>query len=260
MPARAPQQVRDNEAAFVLHAYPYRETSLIVEAFTLHHGRVAMVARGAKRPRSELRGLLQAFQPLTLSWAGAAELKTLMKAEWRGGLPLLGGAAILCGFYLNELLLKLLAREDAHAELFADYAQALAALADDTSAAGQAAVLRRFEVRLLAELGYAMNLTHEAEGGEPIDPAHLYHYAPDRGAQRVAGRIAREPGTSPLLVRGITLIALAAGRFPDGDAATEAKRLMREVLDYRLEARGIASRRIVRDLLALDEPKQERTP
>lgn len=258
MPARPPQQVRDDEPAFVLHTYPYRETSLIVEALTRNFGRVAMVARGAKRPRSELRGLLQAFQPLSLSWAGAGELKTLMKAEWRGGLPLLGGAAILCGFYLNELLLKLLAREDPHTELFVDYAQALAALADDTTAAGQAAVLRRFEVRLLAALGYAMSLSHDADEGARIEAAHLYHYAPDRGAQRLAGRVVREPGTSPLVVHGATLIALAAGDFAEADTAAEAKRLMREVLDHRLEARGIASRRIVRDLVALDEQSQER--
>src|SRR3954463_4645019 len=98
---------RDEQSAFVLHTYPYRETSLIVEAFTASWGRIAMVARGAKRPRSELRGLLNAFQPLILSWAGAGELKTLIAAEWRGGLALPTGAALLCGFYLNELLLKL---------------------------------------------------------------------------------------------------------------------------------------------------------
>lgn len=255
--ARQPQQVRDDEPAFVLHAYPYRETSLIVEAFTLACGRVAMVARGARRPRSELRGLLQAFQPLALSWAGAGELKTLVKAEWRGGMPLPGGSALLCGFYLNELLLKLLAREDAHDTLFADYADALAALVADPAASGQAAVLRRFELQLLAATGYAMNLTHEAGSGAPIDAGRLYHYAPDAGAQAVSGRVVREPGASAFLVRGATLVALATGRYPDADHAAEAKRLMREILDHRLEARGIASRRIVRDLMALDEQNQE---
>src|SRR6476659_9732888 len=118
----------DEQLAFVLHTYAYRESSLIVEAFTSDHGRVAMVARGAKRPRSDLRGLLQGFQPLLLSWSGQHELKTLVKAEWRGGLPLVGGAALLCGFYLNELLLKLLPREDAHPLLFASYESALGEL------------------------------------------------------------------------------------------------------------------------------------
>src|SRR5689334_16958821 len=122
---RQVRERRDDEPAFVLHTYPYRETSLIVETFTATSGRVAMVARGAKRPRSELRGVLQAFQPLALSWAGSGELKTLIKAEWRGGLPLPGGAALLCGFYLNELLLKLLPKEDPHLTLWDDYAAAL---------------------------------------------------------------------------------------------------------------------------------------
>lgn len=256
MPRQPPPAYRD-EPAFVLHAYAYRETSLIVEAFTRSHGRVGMVARGARRPRSELRGLLQAFQPLTLSWTGAGELKTLVHAEWRGGLPLLGGAALLCGFYANELVLKLLAREDAHAELFDDYGEMLAALAADTTAAGQAAVLRRFELQLLAATGYAMNLTHEARSGVPIAADRLYHYGPDHGAQAIAAHVADAAGASRWLVRGATLLALAAGRYPDADTAGEAKRLMRQVLDHRLEARGMASRRIVRDLVALDERKQE---
>src|SRR5260221_12656378 len=106
MPAGQPTDRRDARAAFVLHTYAYRETSLIVETFTADYGRVAMVARGAKRPRSETRGLLQAFQPLMLSWAGGGELKTLLKAEWAGGLPLPRGAAFLSGFYPNDLLLN----------------------------------------------------------------------------------------------------------------------------------------------------------
>src|SRR5215467_1201978 len=123
--SRQLRERHDEESAFVLHTYPYRETSLIVEAFTATYGRVAMVARGAKRPRSELRGLLNAFQPLLVSWAGTGELKTLIAAEWRGGMPLPTGAALLCGFYLNELLLKLLPREDPHPKLWTDYENAL---------------------------------------------------------------------------------------------------------------------------------------
>ena len=256
MPARQPVQPHDDEPAFVLHAYPYRETSLIVEAFTAGFGRIALVAKGAKRPRSELRGLLQAFQPLVLSWSGAGELKTLTKAEWRGGLPLLTGAALLCGFYLNELLLKLLAKEDAHAALFDDYAEALDRLAQGPAAAAQAAVLRRFELRLLAELGYALSLTHDVDTGAPIDPSRMYHYVPDRGAHLVPGNVAREPGPRGLVVRGATLRALATNAFPDAESAAEAKRLMREVLDHHLDERHIVSRRVVRDLMQLDEEKQ----
>src|SRR6266404_7748539 len=152
---RAARERRDDQPAFVLHAHPYRETSLIVEALTADYGRVAMVARGARRARSELRGVLQAFQPLSLSWLGAGELKTLVKAEWRGGLPLVTGSALLCGFYLNELLLKLLPREDPHPRLFDAYESALSRLANG---ADQAPVLRQFELELMAELGYALPL------------------------------------------------------------------------------------------------------
>jgi DNA repair protein RecO (recombination protein O) len=239
----------DDQPAFVMHTYPYRETSLIVEAFTASFGRVAMVARGAKRPRSELRGLLNAFQPLALSWAGAAELKTLIRAEWRGGMPLPGGSALLCGFYLNELVLKLLAREDPHPALWAQYEAALLALTVHAHAGDQAAILRRFELKLLAELGYAMPLTREQDTGAPIEPAERYHYAFDRGPQRHAA----EPDARWPVVRGETLIALATERYPDAQTATEAKRLMRTVLDHYLEERRIFSRRVVQDLQALDE-------
>ena len=119
---------QDAQPAFVLHSYPYRETSLVLEVFTRNFGRIALVARGARRPRSALRGVLLAFQPLLLNWAGKSELRTLHKAEWQGGLPQLKGTGLLCGFYLNELILKLLPREDAHELLYESYCQTLHAL------------------------------------------------------------------------------------------------------------------------------------
>ena len=100
------------ESGFVLHSYPYSETSLLIEAFTREHGRVPLIAKGAKRPRSSWRGVLLAFQPLSLSWSGSGDVKTLSAADWQPGLPLLEGGALACGFYMNELLLKLIARED----------------------------------------------------------------------------------------------------------------------------------------------------
>lgn len=241
---------RDDREGFVLHRWPYKETSLLVEAFAREDGRVAMVARGAKRPRSELHGVLQAFQPVVFSWYGSGELKTLVRAEWRGGLPLLSGPALLCGFYLNELMIKLLPREDPHPRLFDAYRGALASLAQGDA---QAPVLRRFEVGLLAELGYALELAVEADGGAAIDPGASYHYAFDKGAQRRSP----PPGVRWPLVRGATLIALASGRFDDAATAIEAKRLMREVIDHHLESRTIMSRKVVRDLQALEEEGPE---
>src|SRR5215470_11048808 len=210
MPRAQPLR-RDDQPAFVLHTYPYRETSVIVEAFTSEYGRVAVVARGARRPRSELRGLLQAFQPLLLSWSGQQELKTLLRAEWRGGLPRVGGSALLCGFYLNELLLKLLPREDPHPKLFEQYEAALSRLA---SGAEQAPVLRAFELQLLAELGYALPLTHEVDTGRPVDPEGRYYYAFERGPRTVAA----EPGRRYPQVRGATLLALASADYRAQDS------------------------------------------
>jgi DNA repair protein RecO (recombination protein O) len=243
---RTPRDRRDDEPAFVLHTYAYRETSVIVEALTAGYGRVALVARGVRRPRSELRGVLQAFQPLALSWSGGGELKTLIKADWCGGLPLVGGSALLCGFYLNELLLKLLPREDPHPQLYRAYDATLARLA---AGAEQAPVLRQFELKLLAELGYALPLTHEADTGRPVDPAERYYYAFDRGPRISVA----EPGRHYPQVRGTTLLALAQQDFTAPEATAEAKRLMREVLDHYLEQRTIVSRRVVRDLQALED-------
>ncbi len=242
---RAQPLRRDDQPAFVLHTFAYRESSLIVEAITAEYGRVAMVARGARRPRSELRGLLQGFQPLLLSWSGQHEMKTLLKAEWRGGLPRVGGSALVCGFYLNELLLKLLPREDPHPRLFAHYEAALGELAAGRE---QAPVLRNFELGLLTELGYALPLVREADTGSPVDPAARYHYTFDRGPRRAP----MATGARFSVVRGATLLALADGRYVDAETAAEAKRLMRDVLDHYLEQRGVESRRVVQDLQALD--------
>src|SRR3954470_14808649 len=173
---------QESREAFVLHTYPYRETSLIVEAFTRAFGRVSLLARGARRPRSAMRGVLLAFQPLALAWFGKGELRTLARAEWVGGQPLLQGEALLCGFYLNELLLRLLPREDAHEALFVQYQRALQQLAAGTETGP---VLRAFEKSLLKELGYAMTLDRDSNGAE-IDSSKTYRYDPERGPVETA--------------------------------------------------------------------------
>ncbi|MDR0564817.1 MAG: DNA repair protein RecO, partial [Azoarcus sp.] len=138
------------QPARVLHTLPWRETSLIAEVFTRNHGRLALVAKGARRPMSEMRGVLMAFQPLLIGWSGAGEVKTLTHGEWRGAHPPLTGRALLCGYYLNELLLKLTAREDPHPALFDAFEATLAALRQEENLPP---LLRRFELTLLRELG-----------------------------------------------------------------------------------------------------------
>ncbi|HQO17001.1 MAG TPA: DNA repair protein RecO, partial [Methylotenera sp.] len=112
---------QDDQSVYVLHSYPFKETSLVVELFSQQFGRVAAVAKGARRPRSAMRGMLQSFQLLTGTWSGKNELKTLHSLDWAHGLVNLQGEALMCGFYMNELLLRLLPREDAHEALFEYY-------------------------------------------------------------------------------------------------------------------------------------------
>src|SRR5918996_2003609 len=173
----------DHQPGYVLHTYPYKETSLIVEAFTRGFGRVALLARGARRPRSAMRGVLLSFHPLQLGWSSSAELGNLISAEFAGALQPLSGRGLMCGFYLNELVLRLLPRDDAHEALFDVYGESLRALSQTTS---HASVLRAFEKRLLAELGYAPLLERDAASGAPIEPSRRYAYEPDRGPMPIS--------------------------------------------------------------------------
>jgi DNA repair protein RecO (recombination protein O) len=234
----------DGQPAFVLHAYPFRETSLIVEAFARDFGRIALLARGARRPRSVLRGVLMAFQPLELAWAGKGEIKTIMKAEWQGGQPLLAGKALFCGYYLNELLLNLLPREDAHARLFSVYAETLRRFADAPKEPKESDI-RCFERAFLRELGYGLTLKHD-DKGLPIDPARYYAYEIERGPVRL-----RENNDSALTFSGKTLIDLDAEDLSDPHSLQEAKQLMRTLIAHYTGGKGLETRKI---FLELQEP------
>lgn len=232
----------DGQPAWVLHTYPFRETSLIVELFTRDFGRLAVIARGARRPRSAIRGLLMAFQPLELGWAGKGEVQTLMKAEWIGGQPLLQGDALFCGFYLNELLIQLLPREDPHERLFECYGGMLQALARDPAGKVHEADLRQFEKVLLQELGYGLTLTHDS-AGQPILPEGRYTYRMEEGPVRLAS------GDLPdLMVHGQSLLDLAQDDFSQRRSRQEAKRLMRALLNHYLSGRELESRKMFKEL------------
>jgi DNA repair protein RecO (recombination protein O) len=228
----------DHQQAYVLHTYAYKETSLIVEAFTRAFGRVALLARGARRPRSAMRGVLLAFHPLRLGWSASAELGNLISAEWSGALQPLAGKALMCGFYLNELLLRLLPREDPHEDLFDAYAEALRGLSTGT----HAPVLRAFEKRLLAELGYAPVLDREAASGVPIDPARRYVYEPDRGPMPT-----RNP-YSELSVSGQTLLDLARDEYNRPETRDEARVLLRTLIGQRLHGQVLHTRAVLLEL------------
>jgi DNA repair protein RecO (recombination protein O) len=237
--AQSESTLRNNEPAFVLHTYPYRETSLIVEALSRHAGRIALVARGAKRPRSAIRGSLLSFQPLELSWSGKNEPRTMHKAEWRGGQPMLQGLALLCGFYMNELLLKLLPRDDPHETLFDIYAQSLMNLSAQQNLPE---VLRRFELGLLRELGYGLLLDHEASSEQSIVAENFYAYIPDRGP------IAQRANGNQVQFRGRTLLDLQHGDFSDPQTLAESKQLLRMQLKHHLGQQELQTRQLLRDL------------
>jgi len=236
----------DGEQAFVLHSYPFKESSLLVELFSRRFGRVALLAKGARRPRSVLRGALLAFQPLIVGWAGRGEVRTLMKAEWRGGQPLLAGEALLCGFYLNELLLRLLAREDAHDALYDAYAQALEILAGGTP---PAPVLRSFEKRLLKEVGYALTLDREPQSGASVDPGATYRYEPERGPVPVGA--APAAAMEGPLFSGRALLDIEREDFRDPQTLQQGKILMRLIINHRLDQRPLQSRRVFEALQEL---------
>lgn len=232
----------NNAPGFVLHTYPFKETSVVAEVFTREHGRVAVIARGARRPASALRGLMQPFTPLLLSWFGKSDLKTLHGAEWQGGLMAPQGRGLMCGFYLNELLLRVLARGDAHDTLYDRYTETLALLAGEGGDFER--ILRRFEKSLLADIGYGATFDIDADTRAAIEPGARYVYQPERGALREAG----QPGCP---VIGKTLLDLAADRFDDPVTLVEAKALMRSLINHTLGAKPLYTRQLLRELTDL---------
>ncbi len=224
----------DHEDAYILHTQPWRETSLLVDAFSRHHGRIALVARGARRAQSGIKARLLAFQPLWLSWFGKGSLMTLHAAEWQGGDLRLTGRALMCGFYLNELLLRLLPAGDAHEHLFDRYRHTLRRLA-----AGEAVepVLRGFELDLLAELGYAHSLGQDT-AGRTIEADRRYQFTPEHGVgEDRRGAYA-----------GKTLLDMTRGDFSDPRTLAEGKQLMRALIHHYLGDRPLHTRQLLREM------------
>jgi DNA repair protein RecO (recombination protein O) len=243
----------------VLHHHDWSETSLIVELFTRERGRVVVAAKGAKRPYSQLRPVLLPFQRLLVSLGRTpvdenAEVHTLRSAEWAGGLPMPGGAVLFSGFYLNELLLKLLARQDPHPALFDAYADTLAALAA-TDEAGREGALRAFELTLLRELGVLPELNVVTLSVQPVRADGRYTLDPEAGVQPAPSR---EPG-----VTGAALVTLeAALAHGSGAALRQAAQPvvaalrgpLRSLLHYHLGSTQLRTRQVMHGVRKLFEP------
>ncbi len=220
--------------AYVLHQYAYRDTSRILEVLSAEHGRLSLFARGANGPKSGLRAVLRPFQRLLVSWSGRSEACQLNSAELDGAATGLPPERLMSGFYLNELLLKLTIRADPHPEIFAAYADAIAALA---AAPDEESVLRRFEKRLLDDLGYGLELTQTSDGS-PVQTDSYYRFKPQSGPQLC---VAETPGA----VYGRSLADLEAENFADSRSLRDAKRVLRVAIDACLEGKSLKSREVM---------------
>lgn len=233
----------DDEPAFVLHARAWRETSLLVEVLTEQHGRLGLLARGVSSPRSQaLRAALQPLQWIRLSAVQRGELAQLRQAEALDAAPRLTGDAMLAGFYVNELLLRLAPRQDPVPELYDAYGAVRQRLAQSESLAW---TLRRFERDLLEALGFGFDLAHGSDG-EAIDPAARYELDPLEGPRRLLserGADARR-GTAT----GSALLALAADEMPGAEDLASLRRPMRTVLLHHLGGRGLKSWEMLEEL------------
>ena len=238
-----------DEPAYVLHRYDWSETSLILEVFTRHHGRVALVAKGAKRPTSSFRQVLLPLQPLSLAFGGDGDIRTLKSAEWVGGHVMPTGEALLSGYYLNELLMRLTARDDPHSALFDVYAAAVRLLASGDPDALQWA-LRGFELLLLREMGLLPALNLQTLTLKPLSPTESYALLPEAGLQWVSD--VRQA------LRGDQWLALHAALASPSPLATllrecadllvQLQRPLRLLLNYHCGVGALRTRQMMLDL------------
>ena len=243
-----------DEPAFVLHRYDWSESSLILEVFTRHHGRVALVAKGAKKPSSNFRPVLLPLQPLRVAFGGDAEIRTLKGAEWVGGQVMPTGDALLSGYYLNELLLRLLARDDPHPQLFDVYASAVAILASEHAQAREPA-LRAFELLLLREIGLLPSLAMQTLTLAPLASEARYSLVPE------AGLVASREGELRGSLGGAQWLALqgALDEQPPFHATlrqaapvmAELKPQLRALLHYHCGVTTLRTRQLMIDLQGL---------
>lgn len=227
------------EPAYVLHHRPFRDSSQIIDLLTRDHGRIAVVARGSRGSRSRLAGVLRPFLPLRVSWMARSDLGTLTGAEAAGPPAGLRGDALLSAYYVNELMLAFLHRDDPQPEVFALYAQTVS---DLNVRDGVAPALRAFEMEFLGLLGYAMNLEHEAGTQTPIEADRYYDYRVEQGPAPV------QRAEGPLVFAGEMLLGIAAQRFDDPAVLGAANRLLRAVIAHHLGGRELKSRKVLRDL------------
>lgn len=228
------------EDAFILHARPYQETSRILEVLAVSHGRVGLVARGARRPKSPWRSVLQPFMPVRLSWVGRGSLYTLRTAESASFVPPLSGLGLMAAFYLNELIVHFVRRGDPHPGLFVAYSHALAEL---RAGGDPEPTLRRFELQLLAEAGYGLNLDHDVLNDVPVDPGRHYEYRFEHGP------VPADATDGALTLTGTELLAINRGELASPDILLAARRLLKAVVAHHLDGRTLKTRQVLAAML-----------
>ncbi|HEY8035598.1 MAG TPA: DNA repair protein RecO [Methylobacter sp.] len=266
------------QPAFILQQRKYRETSLIIDALTRDFGRISLLAKGVRKSKSKTAGILQPFIPLAISYVGKAELKTLTDVERCAGSrptcgihsipgdcrtgsrpvrgihsipgdiiqPLSGlkGLALYCGFYINELVVYFLHKYDPHPEVFSYYSECLSSLADGSNIE---AALRLFELNLVECAGYGLQLEYD-NNEKPIEPLKRYDFNVGQGpVEAVNGRFS-----------GKTLLALSARELTEPQVLSEAKILMRMVIDVYLQGRELKSRAVISKVFATAQQVDER--
>ncbi len=238
-----------HQPAYILHSQPYSETSLLLDVFTRNHGRLLIMAKGALRPYTRWRAsIFQTFQTLAMGFSGKGAVRTLLDAEWVGGIPMLQGGALISGYYMNEWLMRALAREDVSAGLFDAYQHGLADLSLNAhTASEQAQVLRRFELALLSELGFAPDLA--ALGEIAVDASIGYDVAQQRWLKLPSTTANNED--VPIRLTGQTVLDIRAGVFHSTRTQTEAKTLFQAMLAQHVTDKPLFTRHILSELKQL---------
>jgi DNA repair protein RecO (recombination protein O) len=229
----------DQQAAWILHHRPFRDSSRILDILSRDHGRLSLVSRGSRSARSKLAGILRPFMPLQLSWVIRSDLGTLTGAEIQGAPISLTGDALLSGYYVNELLLLMLHQHDPQPDIFSKYADTISRLA---GRADVAPVLRHFEMELLRMLGYALNLDHDTAGEGSLQPKAQYEYRPEQGPVPVSDRC------GPMVFTGAELAAIQRQEFSDPVVLKNAGRLLRRVIAYHLDGKELKSRKVMKEI------------
>ena len=238
-----------HQPAYILHSQPYSETSLLLDVFTRNHGRLLIMAKGALRPYTRWRAsIFQTFQTLAMGFSGKGAVRTLLDAEWVGGIPMLQGGALISGYYMNEWLMRALVREDVSAGLFDAYQHGLADLSLNAhTASEQAQVLRRFELALLSELGFAPDLA--ALGEIAVDASIGYDVAQQRWLKLPSTTANNED--VPIRLTGQTVLDIRAGAFHSVRTQTEAKTLFQAMLAQHVTDKPLFTRHILSELKQL---------